>query len=139
MGLLRMRYGKKETEATKFSKANKPKAVVTKSPVKLSTVPKFSATGLALFDGVLNPAVNITAAVASMNNALVQLQENIKAFGAMTEGQPTFTQADAMEAGMPTFHITNSKGVVVVTIGADSGIGVKDKKEWDALKKSIKS
>lgn len=135
MGLLRVRYGKKETEATKFVKANKPKAVVTKSPVKLATVPKFGATGLPVFDGVMGPAVKITAAVATMNNALVQLQENVKAFGALTEGLPTFTQADVTESGMPTFHITNAKGVLIVTIGADSGIGIKNKKEWEDLTK----
>ena len=139
MGLFRKRWGKKESAATKFAKQNKPKAVVSKSPIKLVTIPTYEETDLATLDDVLAPAIEITAAVASMSNQLVQLQENICAFGALTEGVPTFGKVEGVvESGQPTFAITSSTGSTIVTMGAETGVIVYKTKEWADITKTAK-
>jgi len=137
MGYLRGMFGKKKTGASEWIQANKPAKLVKKSPCKLSTVATYDQTGLPIFDNLFRPAVGIIAGMAKLNNALQHIMENLKVFGAMTEGIPSVDSAAGEQAGLPTFVIKSADGGVIVTVGAD-GVAVTDKVAWTNLVKSCK-
>jgi hypothetical protein len=120
-------------KAAAMAKAAKPDTVVKDDPSGLIKPLGFDKTRLGFIDDVLGPAGRMTMAVINMLNSIVNLTENVKAFGARGKGSFSIEAEDdctGTTKDLPRIKVLDEKGTLVATCDCDAGVVINDKDKW---------
>jgi len=120
-------------QAVKNLSAGKPKVLVSTDACGTVKPLGFSMTGLPFIDGIMGPAGRMVGGVINSLNGIVNVVEEVKAFGARGKGSFQIEGEDDVcgpTKDLPRIKILDQGSKLVATIDSDVGVVIKDQKAW---------